>query len=139
MRTFIAILFLLVNLVAYNTPVWAQSNDGKGSTVETPPDTGDEDEEEDIPLVLIKNLEGTGYSLFVPTPYASLCNKTVSVDLSELSGSFTVSIIRLSSGMDVYTQPCVGGVEIDLSMQEKGEYLIEIVSDRQGWQGEFCI
>lgn len=84
--------------------------------------------------VITTNEEVT-YSLFSPAAYID--NNVISVDLGGLSGSFTVSIIRLSSGMDVYTQPCVGGVEIDLSMQKSGYYQIEIVSDEQGWQGEF--
>lgn len=120
-----ALIVFFISLWLGTQPFYA----GNGDTSTTTTDT----EKKEIPLII---KDKPTYSL-IPTAHAYLCNKMVSVDLSELSGSFTVSIIRLSSGMDVYTQPCVGGVEIDLSMQESGYYQIEIVSDEQGWQGEF--
>ncbi|WP_297272062.1 DUF3244 domain-containing protein [uncultured Bacteroides sp.] len=111
-------------------PFYAENGNTSTATTDT-----EKSEKKEIPLRVITTNEEVTYSLFSPAAYID--NNVISVDLGGLSGSFTVSIIRLSSGMDVYTQHCVGGVEIDLSMQESGYYQIEIVSDEQGWQGEF--
>lgn len=125
-----ALIVFFISLWLGTQPFYA--GNGNTSTTTTTEDT----EKKEIPLIVNDVNDKPTYSL-IPTAHAYLCNKMVSVDLGELSGSFTVSIIRLSSGMDVYTQPCVGGVEIDLSMQESGYYQIVIVSDEQVWQGEF--
>lgn len=127
-----ALILCFILLWLGTQPFYAENGNSSTTTNDT-----EKSEKKKIPLRVIATNGEVTYSLFSPAAYID--NNVISVDLGGLSGSFTVSIIRLSSGMDVYTQPCVGGVEIDLSMQEKGEYLIEIVSDRQGWQGEFCI
>lgn len=127
-----ALILCFILLWLGTQPFYAENGNSSTTTNDT-----EKSEKKKIPLRVIATNGEVTYSLFSPAAYID--NNMISVNLSELLGSFTVSIIRLSTGMEVYTQPCVGGVEIDLSMQEKGEYLIEIVSDRQGWQGEFCI
>ena len=74
----------------------------------------DDEEEEEIQLNVIK-IDPSPISLFQPTAYATLYNKVVSVDLSELLEGATVTITRMTIGEEVYSQTGMGSMEIDLS------------------------
>lgn len=76
-------------------------------------------------------------SIFQPTAYATLYNKVVSVDLSELPEGATVTITRMTTGEEVYSQTGMGSMEIDLSACGKGQYQIDVVSGGLWLQGEF--
>ena len=99
-----------------------------------------DDEEENIPLNIIKE-DGSlsPFSFFQPTAYATLSNKVVSVDLSELPEGATVTITRTATGEKVYSQTGMGSMEIDLSACDKGRYQIDVVSDGLWLQGEFVL
>lgn len=79
------------------------------------------------------------YSLVQPTAYAYLYNKVVSVDLSELPGTFTVRVTSLSTGEEVASQTVCRFVEIDLSYCAGGTYQLDIVSEDEWLQGEFTL
>lgn len=97
-----------------------------------------EDEEREIELNVLK-IETSPISLFQPTAYATLYNKVVSVDLSELPEDATVTITRVATGEEVYLQIGSGSMEIDLSACGKGQYRIDIVSGGLWLQGEFML
>ena len=99
-----------------------------------------DDEEENIPLNIIKE-DGSlsPFSFFQPTAYATLSNKVVSVDLSELPEGATVTITRAATGEKVYSQTGMGSMEIDLSACDKGRYQIDVVSGGLWLQGEFML
>ena len=98
----------------------------------------DDDEEEEIELNVVI-IETSPFSLFQPTAYATLCNKVVSVDLSELPEGATVTITRTATVEEVYSQTGMGSMEIDLSACDKGRYQIDVVSDGLWLQGEFVL
>lgn len=98
-----------------------------------------DDEEEEIPLNIIEDKGVNPFSLFHPTAYATLSNKVVSVDLSELPEGTTVTITRMVTGEKVYSQTGMGSMEIDLSVCGKGQYQIDIVSGGLWLQGEFIL
>ena len=99
-----------------------------------------DDEEENIPLNIIKE-DGSlsPFSFFQPTAYATLSNKVVSVDLSELPEGATVTITRTATGEEVYSQTGMGSMEIDLSACGKGLYQIDVISGGLWLQGEFML
>ena len=99
----------------------------------------EETETVDIDLIILKESGLEVYSLFPPTAYATLSNKVVCVDLSELPGGATVTITRTATGEEVYSQTDMGSMEIDLSACSKGQYLIDIVSGGLWLQGEFTL
>lgn len=130
---------LLISLFAMMigcSPVYAI---GRNLTQNTVVATDDE-EERDIPLNVMTN-DGSisPVSLFQPTAYATLYNKVVSVDLSELPEDATVTITRVATGEEVYLQIGSGSMEIDLSACGKGQYRIDIVSGGLWLQGEFML
>ena len=100
---------------------------------------GTEEEDYTIDFILIKSDEPSAFSLFQPTAYATLSNKVVSVDLSELPEGTTVTITRMVTGEKVYSQTGMGSMEIDLSVCGKGQYQIDIVSGGLWLQGEFIL
>lgn len=97
-----------------------------------------EEEEEEIQLNVVK-IEPSPLSLFQPTAYATIYNKVVSVDLSELSEGATVTIARMTTGEEVYSQTGMGSMEIDLSTCGKGQYQIDVVSGGLWLQGHFSL
>lgn len=106
-----------------------------------PPNTmmATEDEEENIALNVVEIGTTNPISLFQPTAYATLSNKVVSVDLSELPKGATVTITRTATGEEVYSQTGMGSMEIDLSACDKGQYQIDVVSGGLWLQGEFML
>ena len=118
------------------SPIYAVGNNlSQNAMVAT-----DDDEERDIPLNIIKE-DGSlsPFSSFQPTAYATLSNKVVSVDLSELPEGATVTITRTATGEKVYSQTGMGSMEIDLSACDKGRYQIDVVSGGLWLQGEFVL
>lgn len=99
----------------------------------------EDDEEREITLDVITNDGISPISLFQPTAYATLYNKVVSVDLSELPEGATVTITRTATGEKVYSQTGMGSMEIDLSACGKGRYQIDVVSGGLWLQGEFIL
>lgn len=93
----------------------------------------------DIDLIILKESGLEVYSLIQPTAYATLSNKVVSVDLSELPEGATITITRTATGEKVYSQTGMGSMEIDLSVCDKGQYQIDVVSGGLWLQGEFML
>ena len=98
-----------------------------------------ENEEREIELNIMEDEGINTFSLFYPTAYATLYNKVVSVDLSELPEGATVTITRTTTGEEVYSQTGMGSMEIDLSTCGKGRYQIDVVSGGLWLQGEFIL
>lgn len=98
-----------------------------------------EDEEREIELNIIEDQGQKTLSIFQPTAYATLSNKVVSVDLSELPESATVTITRTATGEEVYSQTGMGSMEIDLSACGKGLYQIDVISGGLWLQGKFSL
>ena len=96
-----------------------------------------ENEEREIPLILEGDI--SPISIFQPTAYATLYNKVVSVDLSELSEGATVTITRMATGEQIYSQTGMGSMEIDLNACGKGQYQIDVVSGGLWLQGCFIV
>lgn len=99
---------------------------------------GTEDEEViELDFILIKGDEPSAFSLFQPTAYATLYHKVVTVDLSELPEGATVTISRITTGEEVYSQAGVGSMVIDLNACGKGQYQIDVISGGLWLQGKF--
>ncbi len=101
--------------------------------------TEEEEELRNIDLIILQESGLTVFSLFQPTAYATLCNKVVSVDLSELPEGATVTITRTATVEEVYSQTGMGSMEIDLSACGKGQYQIDVVSGGLWLQGYFSL
>lgn len=121
------IVLIMTALMALNASAMAQEND---------------DDESDIiylTLEILKGCEPTTFSLFQPTAHATLYNKVVSVDLSELSEGAVVTVTSMATGEVVYSQTGMGCMEIDLSACGKGQHQIDIVSGELWLQGHFTL
>ena len=101
--------------------------------------TTDDEEEEEIQLNIMEDGGISPFSLFQTTAYATLSNKVVSVDLSELPEGATVTITRTATGEKVYSQTGMGSMEIDLNACGKGQYQIDVVSGGLWLQGYFSL
>ena len=101
--------------------------------------TTTDDEEENIPLEVITSTGANPLSIFQPTAYATLSNKVVTVDLSELPEGATVTVSRITTGEEVYLQTGVGSMVIDLSACGRGQYQIDVVSGGLWLQGKFFL
>lgn len=99
----------------------------------------EETETVDIDLIILKESGLEVYSLIQPTAYATLSNKVVCVDLSELPEGAIVTITCTTIGEEVYSQTGMGSMEIDLNACSKGQYRIDIVSGGLWLQGEFTL
>ena len=99
----------------------------------------EDDDERDIPLYILGSKDVTLFSLFQPTVYATLSNNIVSVDLSELPEGATVTITRMATGEEIYSQTDMGSMEIDLNACGKGQYQIDVVSGGLWLQGCFIV
>ena len=99
----------------------------------------EEEETVNIDLIILQESEPSAFSLFHPPAYATLSNKVVSVDLSELPEGATVTITRTATGEEVYSQTGMGSMEIDLSACGKGLYQIDVISGGLWLQGEFML
>ncbi len=100
---------------------------------------GDTEEDYTIDFVVLKDAEPSVFSLYQPTAYATLCNNIISVDLSELPEGATVTITRMVTGEEIYSQTGMGSMEIDLNACSKGRYQIDVVSGGLWLQGEFWL
>lgn len=125
------IILIMMAFIALNANAIAQEDSGGKSETMS--------ESDKILLEILKSDEPTAFSLFQPTVYATLYNKVVNVDLSELPESATVTITRLATGEEVYSQTGTGNILIDLSTCGKGQYRIDIVSSGLWLQGEFIL
>ena len=112
----------------------AERNQAPNITVAT-----NDDEEREIPLDIRINGDMLTLSLFHPTVHATLYNKVVSVDLSELSEGAVVTVTSMATGEVVYSQTGMGCMEIDLSACGKGQHQIDIVSGELWLQGHFTL
>ena len=99
----------------------------------------DDDEEREIPLNIMSDDDIKTLSIFQPTAYATLSNKVVCVDLSELPEGAIATITYTTIGEEVYSQTGMGSMEIDLNACSKGQYRIDIVSGGLWLQGEFTL
>ena len=131
-----ALIVTFVSLWMGSIPLWTIENQ---NLYQNRVAIATDDEEEDIPLYVIKKEAANPFSLFQPTAYATLSNKIVSIDLSELSEEATVTITRAVTGEEIYSQTGMGGMEIDLSACGKGRYQIDVVSGGLWLQGEFSL
>lgn len=122
-------IFILAALFAFAVTDAVYANGGGTEETETV----------DIDLIILKESGLEVYSLIQPTAYATLSNKVVSVDLSELPKGATVTITRTATGEEVYSQTGMGSMEIDLSACDKGQYQIDVVSGGLWLQGEFML
>ena len=77
-----ALIVTFVSLWMGSIPLWTIENQNLSQNRVA---IATDDEEEDIPLYVIKKEAANPFSLFQPTAYATLSNKIVSIDLSELS------------------------------------------------------
>ena len=98
---------------------------------------GTEEEDYTIDFILIKGAEPSAFSLFQPTVYATLSNKIVTVDLSELPEGATVTVRRITTGEEVYSQAGAGSMVIDLNACGKGQYQIDVIAGGLWLQGKF--
>lgn len=130
------LILLLISLWMGTLPFYAK--DGNTSSTTTVTNTEKSDVKK-IPLNVQHSDESAYYSLLFPVAYAYLYNKVISVDLSELSGTFTVRIISLSTGKEVASQTFCEFVEIDLSACSGGDYQLDIISEDEWLQGEFTL
>lgn len=101
--------------------------------------TTTDDEEENIPFEVMTIRGANPLSLFQPTAYATLYHKVVTVDLSELPEGATVTVSRVTTGEEVYSQAGVGSMVIDLSACTQGQYQIDVVSGGLWLQGKFIL
>lgn len=128
------LILLLIFLWMGTLPFYAKG--GNASSTTTTTDT-EKSEKKEIPLILQR--DKIAYSLVQFTAYAYLYNKVVSVDFSELPGTFTARIINLSTGEEVASQTFCEFVEIDLSACSGGDYQLDIMSEDEWLQGEFTL
>ena len=131
------LILLLISLWMGTLPFYAKEGDTTSSTTTTT-DTK-KTEKKEIPLTIRDKSNKLTYSLVQPTAYAYLYNKVVSVDLSELPGTFTVRVTSLSTGEEVASQTVCGFAEIDLSYCAGGTFPLELVSEDEWLQGEFTL
>lgn len=125
------LILLLISLWLGTQPFYAKDGNTTSTTTET--------EKKEIPLNVMFSDGAITYSFVQPAVYAYLLDKEVSVDLSELSGTFTVRIISLSTGKEVASQTFCEFVEIDLSACSGGDYQLDIMSEDEWLQGEFTL
>lgn len=125
------LILLLIFLWLGTQPFYAKDGNTTATSTET--------EKKEIPLNVMFSDGVITYSLVQPTAYAYLYNKVVSVDLSELPGTFTVRVTSLSTGEEVASQTVCRFVEIDLSYCAGGTYQLDIVSEDEWLQGEFTL
>ncbi|WP_287641033.1 DUF3244 domain-containing protein [Bacteroides sp.] len=131
-----AFILLLIFLWIGSQPFYGKDGDTSSTTTTTNTEKSDK---EKIPLIS-KYMEDTlTFSLSFPTAHAYLYDRVVSVDLSELPGTFTVRIISLSTGKEVASQTFCEFVEIDLSACSGGDYQLDIMSEDEWLQGEFTL
>ncbi len=128
------LILLLIFLWMGTLPFYAKG--GNASSTTTTTDT-EKSEKKEIPLILQR--DKIAYSLVQFTAYAYLYNKVVSVDFSELPGTFTARITNLSTGKEVASQTFCEFVEIDLSACSGGDYQLDIMSEDEWLQGEFTL
>lgn len=128
------LILLLIFLWMGTLPFYAKG--GNASSTTTTTDT-EKSEKKEIPLILQR--DKIAYSLVQFTAYAYLYNKVVSVDFSELPGTFTARITNLSTGEEVASQTFCEFVEIDLSACSGGDYQLDIISEDEWLQGEFTL
>lgn len=131
-----ALILLLISLWMGTLPFYAKDGDTSSTTTTT---DAEKSEKKEIPLTIRDKSNKLTYSLVQPTAYACLYNKVVSVDLSELLGTFTVRVTSLSTGEEVASQTVCGFAEIDLSYCAGGTYQLDIVSEDEWLQGEFTL
>lgn len=125
------LILLLISLWLGTQPFYAKDGNTTSTTTET--------EKKEIPLNVMFSDGAITYSFVQPAVYAYLLDKEVSVDLSELPGTFTVRIISLSTGKEVASQTFCEFVEIDLSACSGGDYQLDIISEDEWLQGEFTL
>lgn len=125
------LILLLISLWLGTQPFYAKDGNTTSTTTET--------EKKEIPLNVMFSDGAITYSFVQPSVYAYLLDKEVSVDLSELPGTFTVRIISLSTGKEVASQTFCEFVEIDLSACSGGDYQLDIMSEDEWLQGEFTL
>ena len=125
------LILLLISLWLGTQPFYAKDGNTTSTTTET--------EKKEIPLNVMFSDGAITYSFVQPAVYAYLLDKEVSVDLSELPGTFTVRIISLSTGKEVASQAFCEFVEIDLSACSGGDYQLDIISEDEWLQGEFTL
>ncbi|WP_300814074.1 DUF3244 domain-containing protein [uncultured Bacteroides sp.] len=125
------LILLLISLWLGTQPFYAKDGNTTSTTTET--------EKKEIPLNVMFSDGAITYSFVQPAVYAYLLDKEVSVDLSELPGTFTVRIISLSTGKEVASQTFCEFVEIDLSACSGGDYQLDIMSEDEWLQGEFTL
>lgn len=99
----------------------------------------EEEETVNIDLIILQESELHVFSIFQPTAHATLYNKVVSVDLSELSEGAVVTVTSMATGEVVYSQTGMGCMEIDLSACGKEQHQIDIVSGELWLQGLFTL
>lgn len=131
------LILLLISLWMGTLPFYAKEGDTTSSTTTTT-DT-EKTEKKKIPLIHKTMDDAAVYSLSSSTAYAYLYNKVVSVDLSELPGTFAVRVTSLSTGEEVASQTVCGFVEIDLNSCAGDTYQLDIVSEDEWLQGEFTL
>lgn len=125
------LILFLISLWLGTQPFYAKDGNTTSTTTET--------EKKEIPLNVMFSDGAITYSFVQPAVYAYLLDKEVSVDLSELPGTFTVRIISLSTGKEVASQTFCEFVEIDLSACSGGDYQLDIISEDEWLQGEFTL
>lgn len=77
----------------------------------------------------------------VEKPRVYQCDASLSVSLSQAASCVTVSILDKETGGQVYMMAyaMVGEVQIDLSVEEPGEYVILLCVDGAEYAGDFVL